>query len=182
MYAICLLLAGCLVFLPAGAHLPEPALYPVFQFPDQYIPQMDGDLSDWDIVPPGYFADFTSHEELGRGIGTAHDTTDLHIKRVAVGWNDTRNRLYFMAEVYDDVHRFHKENPEFLDSYESRLRGAGVHGADIWEIVIDADHAGDDVINFDQNNPAVEMRHRSAYTQNYHLYIPPVNGYYWHWL
>ena len=64
------------------------------------------------------------------------------------------------------------------------MSGAFVHGSDIWEIVIDADHGGEKVINFAdwQEAPEIEFRHRSAYAQNYHLYMPPLNGYYWHWL
>ena len=61
------------------------------------------------------------------------------------------------------------------------MTGAYVHGSDIWEIVVDADHAGDRVINFSEE-PEAEFRYRSAYTQNYHLYMPPLNGHYWHWL
>ena len=181
MRVLSLLLACGLIPLTASAHLPEPMVYPVFQFPAELVPEMDGDLSDWASVPSEYSFDFTYHEELTAGLGSNHDIADLHIKRVAVGWCDALNRLYFMAEVHDDVHRFHKVDPDFLDSYESRLHGARVHGADMWEIVIDADHAGDNVIGFDDSDE-VEMRHRSAYTQNYHLYIPPVNGYYWQWL
>jgi hypothetical protein len=62
------------------------------------------------------------------------------------------------------------------------MTGAHVHGADLWEIVIDADHAGDPVIGFAQEDPVVELRHSSAYTQNYHFFMPPLNGHYWHWL
>ncbi len=171
-----------LTALPSSAHFPEGFLFQAFQFPDANVPQMDGDLNDWKVVPQEYFFDFTDHEEKHRGIGAAHDTTDHHIKRVAMGWNDSLNRLYFMAEVYDDVYRFDKENTDSLDTYYSRLKGAYVHGADIWEIVIDADHGGELVVNFDRENHEVEMRHRSAYVQNYHLYMPPLNGTYWHWL
>ena len=171
-----------LVALPATAHVFDAKVFKTFQFPDDRIPQMDGDLNEWDIVPSEFFFDYDDYEEMHRGIGAALDTTDFYIKRAAVGWNDATNRLYFMAEVYDDVFRFSKESTDSLDTFHSRLTGAHVHGADIWEIVVDADHAGDKVIGFDRENPEVEMRYRSAYVQNYHLYIPPLNGQYWHWL
>ena len=182
MRVILFLFLSCLVPLSAAAHVFDARVFNAFQFPDDRIPLLDGDLSDWEIVPPEYFVDYTYHKVAILDPSPAHDLTDLHIKRIAVGWNDAANRLYFMAEVYDDVHRFYKEDPDSLDTYFSRLKGAYVHGCDIWEIVIDADHAGDQVVGFDRENPQVEMRHRSAYTQNYHLYIPPINGYYWHWL
>lgn len=174
------LLAVCLAGT-ASAHFPAGVLYKAFPFGDDQIPTMDGDLSDWDIVPEEYLLDLTDHEEVRAKLFDQYDRTDLDIKRVAVGWNDRSNRLYFMAEVYDDVVRFHKDNPDSLDTYYSRLHGAYVHGADIWEIVIDADHGGELVVGYSKDD-AEEMRRRSAYTQNYHLYMPPLNGEYWHWL
>ncbi len=177
----CALLIALLV-APAHAHFPPGKVYQVFQFPDGRVPRMDGDLGDWAVVPPEYFFTQKDHEENAVGLGDTQDLADLDIRRMAAGWNDRLNRLYFMAEVYDDVHRFHKEQVDSLNTLHSRFTGAHVHGADIWEIVIDADHAGEKVVNFSKDDMEVEMRHRSAYVQNYHLYIPPLNGYYWHWL
>lgn len=173
----------CLLALPALAHYPENTTFKVFQFPDDHLPQMDGDPADWSMVPDEYFYDYTHHAGVNRPT-TVHDTTDLHIRRTAVGWNPTHNRLYFFAEVYDDIWRFQKDVIDSLDTHHSRMSGAFVHGADIWEIVIDADHGGELVVNHAdwEQAPHVELRHRSAYTQNYHLYMPPLNGHYWHWL
>ncbi len=166
--------------LPANAHFPQEQVFQAFQFPDTHIPSMDGDPSDWDIVPSSYVIDYTAHEEKHRD-GAEHDTLDHHVVRAIAGWNDRLNRLYFMAEIYDDVWRFSHDQTDSLDTPHSRMKGAYVHGADIWEIVVDADHAGDRVINFSEE-PAAEFRYRSAYTQYYHLYMPPLNGHYWHWL
>jgi hypothetical protein len=176
------LLCCLTTFIPQAtlAHLPEGQTFKIFQFPDDHVPSMDGSFSDWDKVPADYFLDYILHEEKHRD-GAAHDTTDHHIIRAAVGWNDRLNRLYFIAEVYDDVWRFSHPSTDSLDTPHSRMTGAHVHGNDIWEIVVDADHAGDRVINFSEE-PEAEFRYRSAYTQNYHLYIPPLNGHYWHWL
>ena len=168
---------------PARAHFPENQVYKIFQFPDDHIPQMDGDLADWDIVPNDYIYDYTYYAEVHRD-SAEQDHADHHVKRVTVGWNDTHNRLYFMAEVYDDVFRFEKP-PAHLDSLDtphSRMTGAFVHGADMWEILVDGDHGGEKIVGFDRANPPNELRHRSAYVQNYHFYTPPLNGTYWHWL
>ena len=102
---------------------------------------------------------------------------------MAVGWNERLNRLYFMAEIADNIHLFEKppDHIDSLDTYNSRRTGAFVQGSDIWEIVIDADHGGVRVVNLSEDE-AEEMRLRSAFAQNYHLYIPPLNGFYWHWL
>ena len=167
-------------FQSIHAHFPEDTVYPIFQFPEDKIPKMDGDFSDWDIFPQNYVIDNTPHAEVHRD-SADHNKSDLNIYKIAVGWSDKTNRLYFFAEVYDDVWRFKHPNTDSLDTQHSRLTGAHVHGSDIWEIVVDADHAGDKVINFSEETDA-ELRFRSAYTQNYHLYIPPLNGHYWHWL
>jgi hypothetical protein len=37
------------------------------------------------------------------------------------------------------------------------------------------------VVNLSENEEE-EMRLRSAFAQNYHLYMPPLNGSYWHWM
>ena len=51
--AFAVLLCALLV-RPAVAHFPEGIVFKAFQFPDDQIPAMDGDLTDWDIVPPEY--------------------------------------------------------------------------------------------------------------------------------
>lgn len=38
--------------LPAFAHYPEATTFKVFQFPDDHVPQMDGDAADWLRCPP----------------------------------------------------------------------------------------------------------------------------------
>ena len=124
---------------PLLAHFPEGEVYKIFQFPDEKVPAMDGDLGDWDVVPDEYFFDYTYYAEMHRD-SSAIDTTDHYVKRVAVGWNDTHNRLYFMAEVYDDVYRFQKPpaHLDSLDTVHSRLTGAIVHGSDMRESLVDA--------------------------------------------
>lgn len=164
----------------ASAHFPEDTVHPLFQFPRDQVPVMDGDLSDWDMLPAEYNFDLVKYSQHKEQTSTEHNPADLNIIRAAAAWNDELNRLYFMAEVYDDVVRFHKEDPDSLDHPFTRLTGSYVHGADIFEIVIDADHGAEDVVGYSENEER-ELRYRSAFTQNYHLYMPPLNGYYWHW-
>jgi glucose/arabinose dehydrogenase len=167
--------------ISAAAHAPEGAVYKVYQFADDNVPQMDGDTSDWDQVPIEYFFDLHDHTEVKEGKGIEHNTADLHIKRVAVGWNERLNRLYFMAEVADNIHLFEKPAAH-IDSLKNNGTGAFVHGSDIFEIVIDADHGGERVVNL-SDDEAEEMRLRSAFAQNYHLYMPPLNnGSFWNWM
>jgi len=81
----------------AGAHLGEPKY--VFQFPDHLIPVMDGDLSDWDIVPEAYWV---TADKMHNQFSAAMDLSDLNA-RYAWAWNDTKNRLYFGCWRYDDM-------------------------------------------------------------------------------
>ncbi|MFC1763463.1 hypothetical protein ACFL6U_15470 [Planctomycetota bacterium] len=180
-----ILLAGLLISLPAFSHELDGVIHKIYQFSDSNVPEMDGDLTDWDHVPAEYFFDYRHHGQAFKERGDQHNKADLHIKRVGAGWNDRLNRLYFMVEIYDNVHLFQKtpEDIEKLVSYQGGRPGDYdfVHGSDIFEVVIDADHGGEQVMPLDKDE-AEERRFRSAYTQNYHLYIPPVNGSMWLWM
>ena len=83
------------------ADFPEGMVYRVFQFPDSLLPVMDGDLSDWDIVPEKYWTGTRNPMETVKGLGTDFDEEDLSVRTV-VGWNDAYNRLYFMVEAYQE--------------------------------------------------------------------------------
>ena len=135
--------AACLLApLSALAHAPEGTVFPLYQFSDDRVPEMDGDPSDWEAVPAEYFFDLRHHTEVKEGKGIDHNTADLHIKRAAVGWNDNLNRLYFMVEVADDIHLFSKpaDHLDSLDTFNSRRTGAFVHGSDIFEVEIGRAH------------------------------------------
>ena len=57
------------------AHFPENQVYKIFQFHDDHIPQMDGDLADWDIVPNDYIYDYTYYADVHRD-SAEQDHTD----------------------------------------------------------------------------------------------------------
>jgi len=143
----------------ASTHFPESALYPVFFFPDSLLPRMDGDLSDWDIVPERYWTGTRDLMETVRGLGTDFDEEDLDVRTV-VGWSDTHNRLYFAVEAYDDIVNVEREGRK------------GVHGGDIWEIAVDADHSGG-IYYVRSEDTEFQKRWRSAHAQNYHVFLPP---------
>ena len=106
-----------------GIQVQEPG-FKVFQFPRTAIPRIDGEFSDWDIVPESYaigidemWDDTSMHQGIDRR------TLDLKVK---VGWVDGLNRLYFLYEAYDN----------FWDFDQLSLRN------DTYEIVVDADLSG----------------------------------------
>ncbi len=75
--------------------------FKVFQFPRDGMPRIDGDTSDWEIVPDDYTygTDLLNDTEDGHGIEI--DREDLDVK-VTVGWVKGLNRLYFLYEAHDD--------------------------------------------------------------------------------
>jgi len=101
----------------ASAHKPPGETRFAFQWPDGAIPQMDGDLSEWDIVPPQYEITnpdlFQVHAVGKLGLDTPRggvDAADMFIRH-RIGWNDNTNRLYFATSVFDDEHdRNHTDN------------------------------------------------------------------------
>jgi len=118
----------------ASAHFPEGVTYLAVQFPDSHIPTIDGDLSDWDLVPDAYrIVTEDMYEQLaGMGkAGTGVDLSDMTIL-LMVGWNESTNLLYTGAQTFDNVHMV--------------LRPAGdpslMWQQDDLEIMIDIDHSG----------------------------------------
>ena len=82
----------------ASAHYGE--LHYIFQFPDDLVPTIDGDISDWDIVPDMYWVPM--EELIEHYFGNPVDLENCNVKE-AWGWNPTTNKLYFATWIYDDV-------------------------------------------------------------------------------
>lgn len=148
--------------------------FKVFQFPRDAMPRIDGDSSDWEMVPDSYVYDTSLLNDTEDGHGTDIDPEDLDVK-VTVGWVKGLNRLYFLYEAYDDFWDFGRFNPRgYLN--------------DIFEIVVDGDMSGGEFIfnenlvpdrSRDQSSPEyIESYTRFAgnHAQNYHIYTPPVNN------
>ncbi|MSR81855.1 MAG: hypothetical protein EXS58_02890 [Candidatus Latescibacteria bacterium] len=109
--AVCIFLLGTTA---VRAHSPEGELFFAVQFPDNAIPVMDGDISEWDIVPESPYHlrnDRLSAPDpsiLTAPRGSA-DPSDLNLHHV-VGWNNSQNKLYFMSEVFDNIHNIDRED------------------------------------------------------------------------
>jgi len=116
----------------AFSHAPPGELYFAVQFPDGLTPTMDGDLSDWDIVPidpytirnDRLYSPVAEIQPVGRG---EIDVSDINIRHI-LGWNDSANKLYFMSEVFDNVHDADRENP------------SAFWQDDAWEVEVNPDH------------------------------------------
>src|SRR3989339_273054 len=77
--------------------------FKIFQFPSDKIPCIDGNASDWNIVPDDYIV---GTEELVDLVNKSKiDKKDFDVK-IRVGWVKGMNRLYFLYEAYDDYWNF----------------------------------------------------------------------------
>jgi len=157
--AIALVFSLCFVGA-TWAHVPEAVTYYVFQWPDEYIPDIDGDLSDWDIVPDVYQLTHENFSEDVKGLGVAYDASDLDLRCYA-GWNKTTNRMYFSTRWFDDI----------------------AHVKEYWEVTIDADHSGENQMAwFSDLSDEEAKRLGGAYGQTYKTYLIQANeGRGWIW-
>jgi hypothetical protein len=174
-----LLLTFTLTFFSVSAPaLEKPDVtYQIFQFPADKAPVIDGDASDWDLVPESYVVDRSHMHNTASPPPAAGDQTLAC--RVKVGWVKGENRLYFLYEAEDD----------YWDFASPGLRN------DTFEIMVDGDASGGPFVARDQKSvwtpeliSAPELRgdsrisdeaHRRAvhgvHAQNYHVFTPAVN-------
>lgn len=177
------LLIAMLFFAMAGSPamaLDRPDLtYKVFQFPQDKIPRIDGDTSDWDMVTGDYIIGSDQLIDASRGLPKP-DPKSLDA-RVRVGWVKGLNRLYVLYEAYDD-------------NWQSADRGLQ---QDIFELVVDGDASGGPFVaqgsrggpiwtpemvgveraKADPRISDAEGRwaFQGAHAQNYHIFTPAVD-------
>ena len=150
-------------------------VFRIFQFPRNQMPRIDGDKSDWTIVPQNYTYGTEQLSDTEDGMGTDINPKDLDVK-VTIGWVKGLNRIYFLYEAYDDYWDFERFNPE---GYMN----------DIFELVVDGDLSGGPFIQnplYDpeqlkwqpQTTSYIEnhFNFSGVHAQNYHIYTPPVNN------
>jgi len=141
--------------------------FKVFQFPRTAIPRIDGDFTDWDLVPDSYAVGIEEMwDDTGKHQATDRSTLDIKVK---VGWVNGLNRLYFLYEAYDDYWDFDQ---------------LSLHN-DTYEIVVDGDLSGGPHTDEFRLNPAVKSRidaffdFQNQHAQNYHIMTPPTEGKSW---
>jgi hypothetical protein len=135
--------------------------FKVFQFPANMIPRIDGDDSDWKIVPESYAIGIDQlHDDTHQHAAPDRKTLDVSVK---VGWVKGLNRLYFLYEAYDNFW-------DFADP--------GLHN-DTFEVVVDGDLSGGPMNPRFRLNPAqseADARESmyGVHAQNYHVFTPAV--------
>jgi hypothetical protein len=181
--AILAVAAGLLGWAPYSRAVERPDVtFKIFQFPADSIPRIDGDTSDWDMVPDDYAIGIDQLVDTEGGYGAKFDKADLDV-RVKVGWVKGLNRLYFLYEAYDNYWDFSRPD---------------LHN-DIFEVVVDGDMSGGPLI--DQYHKDIwtpeavgaaraaidarisraqaEWSFHGAHAQNYHIFTPPADGKEW---
>lgn len=169
------LLLPLLALTPALTALEKPdTTYRVFQFPADKIPRIDGDITDWALVPDSYAI---GQDQLVNDASPPPAAGDKTLAvRVKVGWVKGLNRLYFLYEAED----------EFWDFAHPGLR------QDTFEVMVDGDASGGPFVGKDQPRfwtpelvgqpaAAADPRISSAeskwaahgvHAQNYHIFTP----------
>lgn len=135
--------------------------FQIFQFPADQIPRIDGETTDWGLVPESYqigtdqlVDDNENYEEP--------DSSTLAVN-VKVGWVEGLNRLYFLYEAEDDFWHFE----------ETGLKN------DTFEIVVDGDLSGGPLIDRFHPNSRIDdwdayFSFHGVHAQNYHIFTPAV--------
>jgi hypothetical protein len=148
----------------AGAHAPG-LEFTAFQFPPGLEPTLDGDASEWSIIPEDYVIPYSAHTD-GEGQAPT-DFGEINFNAI-VGWAPGTNKIYWLSERYDD---FWDHDDVILD--------------DGYEWHIDADHGGG-LHNFgpdDIEDEEERARAGARYTQGYHTFPPyEVGQRDWSWL
>lgn len=153
----------------ASAHEPPGETYFAFQFPINAVPEIDGDLGDWAMVPRDVFeisVEKGNIVETVRG-DAGNDLADFNARNL-VAWNEQTNRVYSMSVNVDDN----------LDN--DRPDPSNYNFDDAWHFVIDADHSGGDMYADDWTSLSEPEQQQLFYTtgQLYQMHIPPIDGYF----
>jgi hypothetical protein len=118
-----------------SGHTPVGETFFAAQFPDNGVPTIDGDPSDWDIVPESPYhirTDRMSAADPSIGLleRGSSDPSDLNMDSV-VGWNESSNQVYFLVSVFDDIHNVDRDDVARFwedDDIEINLNGDATGG------------------------------------------------------
>lgn len=148
---------------PAFALEKPDITYKIFQFPANAIPRVDGDASDWSMVPAEYVVGTDQLVSTGGAAATKPDPASIDVK-VRVGWVKGLNRLYFLYEAQDNYWDFSRP---------------GLPN-DTFEIVVDGDRSGGPLIErfHPEVHPQSRGRGSSPTTLPADRYLPPREGWF----
>lgn len=161
---------GVMCLLAFNTLWAQQSSYKVFQFPANKIPRIDGDPSDWDMVPDSYL--ITSDSLVDNTGHYSSPNSQTSFSKVKVGWVKGMNRLYFLVELWDNCWIFDKHP----------------RNSDIFELIVDGDRSGGPFINSfhpflkerdDVSKMVSYMDFHGCQAQNYHIFTPAPSGKDW---
>lgn len=168
-----LAIAAGLSLLSAGAllaHVPEGQVFGAWQWPTAQLPNLDGDISEWNVLPQELWIIIDQTTVAEGDVGREIDYSNLWF-RYAMGWNDELDRIYC---VYD----------RFDDNWDRDGGGVGCCGQDdSIEVSIDADHsAGWFWDSGGTDEEIARARGRQAQTAHYRWPALAPFGWKWFWM
>lgn len=148
----------------AWAHVPADRTFLAFQWPDGAVPTIDGDLSEWAVVPEVYVVKpEDTHDALYSNVV---DKADLDF-RGYVGYNDASDKVLMASSVFDDLHERDNTDPGQCNCAD-----------DNFEFWIDGDHAGSPyVAEYGRADGATDeerLRATNSTLQWWSIAVPPV--------
>ena len=150
------------------AHEPPGEVYFGVQFPVNAVPAIDGDLSDWDMIPRDVYEINMENGDIQEAVrgDAGNDLSDFNA-RAMWAWNEETNRVYSFADVVDQVLNNNRDDPTVFN------------WDDDWHFVLDADHSGGDGYNGDWNDLAEDEKRDLFFTtmQLWQIHVPPIDGY-----
>ena len=165
MKKIFLLPAVVLLATAAWAHQPADRLFLAFQWPDNAIPTIDGNLEEWDIIPEVYAVSLERdmHESL---YDNPVDKSDFDI-RGWIAYNPNSDQLIMASRVFDDFHERDNTDPGQCACID-----------DGYEMVVDGDHGGDPYRAPVPDGASSEETERATNSimQWWSMAVPPVGG------
>ena len=157
---------GVALAATASAHEPPGIFSLAWPWPTGYEPTLDGDLSEWDIVPDEFRIPFSSedfHYSDPEG-NRPTDFNDLN-SEIIVSWSECENKLYVMEKRYDDF-------------YDRNGIGTAYGGDDFLEMHLDGDHGGEPFWFSDEDYPDPDERalNMGRRAQTYRTRFPDLPG------
>ena len=152
-----------LSFGSTGAHLPANTAFQAFHFPDHLVPEIDGDLSDWEVVAPSYIVPSAAFSDLVADASPTGAPADFSV-RLMVGWSETQNKLFVAARVEDDLHQVDRQAGSAADR---------IFQDDDMEIFVDADHSGGQFADFSDLSQEEQLRRNGTAASHFVIAGPP---------
>ena len=142
-------------------HQPAGAVFRAFPFSSESVPTIDGDLSDWAHVGPGYAIETEAFRDL---VGDAQvDDGDFSVA-LWVGWNEEINRLFVAARVSDDIHQIDREPGTAVER---------IFLDDNMHVFLDSDHSGGQFADFSDASAEDQLRLNGAEASHFVIAGPP---------